>query len=188
VLLVHAGNRIDTAGRRSVRFTEKEVPTVAATVAHLLAALRPSAVVSAAAAGADLIVLDEAIQAGVAVHVVLPIGRAAFVERSVADAGREWVEGFDAVVAHANDDPQCSIVEGDAAPDTSWYLAGHDQLLRRAEVVACGDVVVALTIRPPEGETPPSVSDAFVARAERSGLLTLCIDPRPRSGSTIVVR
>jgi len=185
---VHAGNRIDIAGRRSVRFTETEVPTVAARVAHLLAALHPTAVVSAAAAGADLIVLGEAIKAGVAVHVVLPIGRDAFVEQSVADAGREWVERFDTVVAHANSDPRCTVVEGDARPDTSWYLEGHDQLLRRAEVVACGDVVIALTIRPPEGETPPSVSDAFVARAERSGLLTLCIDPRPRSGPTIVVR
>ena len=161
---------------------------VASRVAHLLATLHPFAVVSAAAAGADLVVLEEALRQGIRAHVVLPIGRADFVEQSVADAGPEWVQRFDGVLAQVGADDRCSVVEGDAEPETAWYVAGHDQLLRRAEELAGGDVIVALTIRPPEGETPPSVSDAFAARAERSGLLTLCIDPRARSASTVVVR
>ena len=161
---------------------------VADRVAHLLTTLRPIAVVSAAAAGADLIVLEEAIRTGIDAHVVLPICRREFVEQSVADAGPDWVQRFDSVMDHIAADPRCSVVQGDAEPDTAWYVDGHDQLLRRAEELAGGAVIVALTIRPPEGETPPSVSDAFAARAERSGLLTLCIDPRARSASTIVVR
>jgi hypothetical protein len=141
---------------------------VADRVAHLLNTLQPIGVVSAAAAGADLIVLDEAIRAGIGAHVVLPIGRREFVEQSVADAGPEWVQRFDAVMDHIAGDPRCSVVQG--------------------EELAGGEVIVALTVRPPEGETPPSVSDAFAARAERSGLLTLCIDPRARSAATVVVR
>jgi hypothetical protein len=188
VLFVHAGNRIDLADRGTARFAQSEVPMVTARVGHLLATLRPLAVVSAAAAGADLVVLQEAIRQGIEAHVVLPIARHHFVEQSVADAGPQWVQRFDAVMAHVSADPRCSVVEGDAEPETAWYEAGHDQLLRRGEELAGGDVVVALTIRPPEGETPPSVSDAFAARAERSGLLTLCIDPRARSASTVVVR
>jgi hypothetical protein len=188
VLLVHAGNRIDLADRPTARFAHSEVPMVADRVAHLLATLQPTAVVSAAAAGADLIVLEEAIRAGIGAHVVLPIGRREFVEQSVADAGPEWVLRFDAVMDHVAADPRCSVVQGDAEPDTAWFVDGHDQLLRRAEELAAGAVIVALTVRPPEGETPASVSDAFAARAERSGLLTLCIDPRARSASTVVVR
>ena len=161
---------------------------VADRVAHLLTTLQPAAVVSAAAAGADLIVLAEAIRLGIGAHVVLPIGRDDFVDQSVADAGPEWVQRFHAVMDHIASDPACTVVQGDAEPDTAWYIDGHDQLLRRAEELAGGAVIVALTVRPPEGETPPSVSDAFAARAERSGLLTLCIDPRARSAATVVVR
>jgi hypothetical protein len=188
VLVVHAGNRIDLPDRPTARFAEREVPMVAARVGHLLTTLRPFAVVSAAAAGADLVVLEEAIRRGVGAHVVLPIERNEFVRQSVADTGSEWVQRFDAVLAHVSVDNRCSVVEGDADPSTPWYEGGHDQLLRRAEKLARGDVVVALTVRPPEGETPPSVSDAFAALAERLGILTLCIDPRARSASTVVVR
>ncbi|HZX53111.1 MAG TPA: hypothetical protein VFE86_00445 [Ilumatobacteraceae bacterium] len=188
MLFVHAGNRIDLADRPTARFAQSEVPMVAARVGQLLATFRPVAVVSAAAAGADLVVLQEAIEQGIAVHVVLPIGREGFVEQSVADTGAEWVQRFDAVMAHVSSDARCSLVEGDADPASAWYEGGHDLLLQRAEALAGGDVIVALTIRPPEGETPPSVSDAFAARAERLGLLTLCIDPRARSASTAVVR
>jgi hypothetical protein len=188
VLLVHTGNRIDLADRPTARFASSEVPMVTDRVAHLLATLQPTAVVSAAAAGADIIVLEEAIRLGISAHVVLPIGRHDFVEQSVADAGSEWVRRFDAVMEHVAAADGCSAVQGDAEPDTAWYVDGHDQLLRRAEQLAAGAAIVALTIRPPEGETPPSVSDAFAARAERSGLLTLCIDPRARSAATVVVR
>src|SRR3954465_2070262 len=96
VLFVHAGNRIDLADRPMARFAQREVPMVAARVRHLLTTLRPSAVVSAAAAGADLVVLQEAIAQGFGAHIVLPIGREEFVEQSVADAGAEWVQRFDA--------------------------------------------------------------------------------------------
>jgi hypothetical protein len=188
VLLVHAGNRIDLADRPMARFAPSEVPMVADRVAHVLGTLQPFAVVSAAAAGADIIVLEQAIRLGIAVHIVLAIGRHDFVEQSVADAGPEWVQRFDAVLEHVTADGRCSLVQGDAEPETAWYVDGHDQLLRRAEELAAGSVIVALTVRPPEGETPPSVSDAFAARAERSGLLTLCIDPRARSAATVVVR
>ena len=96
VLFVHAGNRIDLADRATARFAQSEVPMVTARVGHLLATLRPIGVVSAAAAGADLVVLQEAIRQGVAAHLVLPIARDHFVEQSVADAGPEWVQRFDA--------------------------------------------------------------------------------------------
>ena len=157
-----------------------------ARVAKLLDALRPSDVVSAAAAGADLIVLEEAIHRGIGTHVVLPIARDEFVSRTVIDAGSEWVTLFNSVdaVSRARG---CSVTQGDAAPGHEWYLAAHDQLLRRAKEVADGGSIVALTIRPPEGEVPPSVTDNFASRAEQLGLLVLSIDPRPTSTATVIV-
>ena len=58
---------------------------------RLLDSLHPSDVVSAAAAGADLIVLEEAIHRGLGTHVIVPIALDEFINQSVIDAGPEWV-------------------------------------------------------------------------------------------------
>jgi len=185
VLLVHSGNRIDLADRAVPRFPASQVPAVRARVARLLETLRPNAVVSAPAAGADLVVLQEAIRLGCPIHVVVPIARESFVDRSVSDAGPEWVECFEAVVHHAATEPGCSLVQSDDSPQHGWYLAAHDQLFHRAELVAAGDSVVALTIRPPDGEHPPSATDDFAARAAQLDMLVFTIDPRPPSSVTV---
>jgi hypothetical protein len=156
-------------------------------VAKVLDSLSPRAVVSAAAAGADLVVLEEAIRRGIDVHVALAIAADHFVEQSVVDAGPEWVARFDAVLHHVAAHAGCSLLEGDDAPEHEWFLAAHDQLLGRAEALADGDVIVALTVRPPEGEAPPSVTDQLAARAEHRGMLVLSIDPRPASPATLTV-
>ena len=187
VLLVHSGNRIDVVDRPTARFPSTQVPVVRARVARVLDAFRPSDVVSAAAAGADLIVLEEAIHRGINAHVVLPIAAEEFVNQSVSDAGAEWVSRFRAVLQHVSNSNGCSLLQGDEASDEAWYLAGHDQILTRAETVAGGEAIVALTVRPPEGEIPPSVTDRFAMRAERMGLLELCIDPRPGSSAAVML-
>ena len=154
----------------------------------MLDALRPSGVVSAAASGADLIVLEEAIIRGITIHVVLPISREEFVDKSVADAGPDWVSSFNAVLQHASDGRgNSSILQGDDVASGQWYLAAHDELLRRAIALADGQPVVALTIRPPEGEIPPSGTDEFASRATRLGLLVLCIDPRVGSPASVII-
>lgn len=187
MLLVHSGNRIDLGNRVVARFPSTQVPTVRARVARLLESLQPCAVVSAPAAGADLVVIGEAIRLGVRIHLVLPIGRDDFLERSVIDGGPEWIDEFEAALHHASTTPGCSLEEAGESPAPDWYLTAQDQLLRRAEAVADGQTIVALTVRPPEGESPPSATDHFASRAERLGMLVLTIDPRPASPSTTTV-
>jgi hypothetical protein len=187
VLLVHSGNRIDLAGRLVPRFPESQVPAVRPRIGKVLDSLAPRAVVSAAAAGADLVVLEEAVRRSIDVHVVLGIAADQFLKQSVLDAGQEWVARFDDVLRHVSMQPGCSLLEGDDAPERDWYLAAHDQLLGRVEVVADGDVVVALTVRPPEGDVPASVTDAFALRAQHLGMLVLSIDPRPGAPETVTV-
>jgi hypothetical protein len=85
----YAGNRVDAADRGGPsRFPESQVPFVRERLARLVEALRPRVVVSAAAAGADLLLLEEALAVkGLAVHVVLPFAAPRFRETSVADRG-----------------------------------------------------------------------------------------------------
>ena len=143
---------------------------------------------SAAAAGADLIVLEEAIHRGIHTHVIVPIALDEFIHQSVIDAGPEWVGRLNVVLHHISTHDGCSVAQGDGLGGHAGFLAAHDQLLDRAKAVAGDDDIVALTVRPPEGEVPPSVTDDFAARAERLGWLVLCIDPRPDSSSVVTVR
>lgn len=63
------------------------------------------------AAGADIVFAEALLAAGAELHVVLPVGRAAFVEISVAPFGAEWVARFERCMArattirHASRDP-----------------------------------------------------------------------------------
>ncbi|MGH1560659.1 adenylate/guanylate cyclase domain-containing protein [Caulobacter segnis] len=63
------------------------------------------------AAGADIVFAEALLAAGAELHVVLPVGRASFVEISVAPFGAEWVGRFErcmaraATIRHASQDP-----------------------------------------------------------------------------------
>ena len=184
MLIVHAGNRIDRLARKVPRFPSSQVPQVTARAARLLRTLAPVAVVSAPAAGADLIVLAEAQRLGLAVHILLPIPEDDFVAASVADGGPEWVTMFHDVIDAAGTDPSSSIEALDMRGVPQWYVAANDVLLDLARRIARRDggddeAVLALTVRPPGTEDPPSATDDLAARARRAGLAVLTLDPRP---------
>ena len=179
MLIVHAGNRIDASDRREPRFPASQVGAVAQRVGRLLDVMQPAGVVSAPAAGADLIVLDEARRRGIPLHVFLPIDVDEFVRVSIADHDTEWLGLFDAVMDHARDDPRSSVCRGEGGADADWYLQAQQGLLAHASELAAGELVVALTVRPPAGEIPHSATDEFADRAGRAGLIVLTVDPRP---------
>ena len=113
VLIVHAGNRIDAPDRGEPRFPASQVGAVAQRVGRLLDVMQPAGVVSAPAAGADLIVLDEARRRAIPLHVFLPIEVDEFVRVSVADHDTEWLGLFETVMDHARDDARSSVCRGD---------------------------------------------------------------------------
>ncbi len=184
MLIVHAGNRIDAPDRTHPRFPASRVGYVGERVGRLLDALQPRGVVSAPAAGADLIVLDEARRRSIPLHVVLPIDPEQFVRASVADHDDAWVGRFRTVIEHARTDAGSTVVEMDrAADDGEWFREANRDVLARAAALAGDELVLALTIRPPGGEIPHSVTDDFADYAGRAGFVVVSIDPRP-SGST----
>jgi prophage DNA circulation protein len=185
VLLAHAGNRIDAEDRTEPRFPSARVGRVTTVIARALGDLRPSSVVSAAANGADLIVLAEAQRLAIATHVVLPLPAEAFLEASVAGSDPSWVELFCQVLDTAGTSPGSTIETLDLAAESTWYLVANGLILERARAVARPDeAIVAMTVRPTEGETPPSATDDFARLAEDAGLTVLTLDPRPgRTGA-----
>lgn len=177
VLLVHAGNRIDLPDRRTPRFPGALVPLVQHRVAQVLADLRPTAVVSAAAAGADLIVLEEALRAGITIHVALPLGVEQFRRRACEDLGDDWAVRYDKVLAEAG--ALGTVHIEDHGDEEDWYTRGNDTILDRAAAVADGESIYAFVVRPHSGESSPSATDMFAASAAARGwpLIELSITP-----------
>jgi class 3 adenylate cyclase/tetratricopeptide (TPR) repeat protein len=97
-----AGHMIDAADRASPRFPPSLVPAVTTAVRERLARLYQPVVYTSAACGADLILIEAALEIGAEVNVVLPFDRDDFVRESVAPGGAEWVGRFGAALAGAS--------------------------------------------------------------------------------------
>jgi class 3 adenylate cyclase len=102
-LVVFSGHMIDEPGRRPARFPPALEGQVRDLVRAALAAPDVDARVgfSSAAAGSDLIFLEEMLARGADVHVVLPWPRDAFLATSVGPFGDAWVERFHAALERA---------------------------------------------------------------------------------------
>jgi hypothetical protein len=182
MILVHAGNRVDAGDRGGPsRFPESQVPFVRERLAKLVETLRPRVVVSAAAAGADLLLLEEALAIkGLAVHVVLPFAAPRFRETSVADRGNAWIERYDRVLALVREREGSQVDEHEESPDDAGFRAGNQLLIQHAQQVADGDGVLALAVRPRPSDAEPSITDDFVAVADMHDLTVIDIDPGVR--------
>ena len=157
------------------------MPFVRERLARLVEALRPRVVVSAAAAGADLLLLEEALAVeGVAVHIVLPFAAPRFQETSVADRGNTWIERYDRVLSLVREREDSQVAEHGESPDDAGFRAGNQLLVEHARQVADGDGVLALAVRPRPSDAEPSITDQFVAVARMHDLTLIDIDPGVR--------
>jgi hypothetical protein len=173
MIVVHSGHRLDEPDRPTPRFPREHADSVHERLHVLLEALAPSRLVSAAAAGADLLALEAAAALGVATTVVLPLPREEFRRRSVEDQGDEWVPRFEAALAAADD-----VVEGDLADRDDWYLVGNDLILDAAAGLSDGEVlVVAVRTR------GHSATDDLVERAVARGWPVVDLDPSIAAGA-----
>lgn len=100
-LVVFSGHMLDAPGRTPPRFPAAAEERVRALLRAKLDALDARVGFASAAAGADLIFLEEMLARGGAVHVVLPWLDEAFLNSSVAPYGAVWVERFHRALARA---------------------------------------------------------------------------------------
>ena len=177
VMVVHSGNRIDHPDRQAPRFPPDREQAVAARVSALLEAVDPLGVVTAGAAGADLLMIEGALHHDIPVHLVLPFDPEQFRRISVADQGEGWAERFDRALDHIAAHPWCSVTTLDLPPDESGFRGGNEALVERALALAPGQVL-AVAVRPRNGESERSMTDDFVDRAEAAALSVVGIDPR----------
>jgi hypothetical protein len=160
------------SGRRTSSITPAHLEQTAQRLSRLLAALRPSAVVGAAADGADLLVLEAALglREKIVPHVILPTPPEEFRAHSV-DQG--WRERHDRALLRVS---EIGTVESLGLPNgTSAYRAANIGCLQRAKELAEDDEgVLALVIASP-GEG--AMVEDFRANAELRGVPVIRIDP-----------
>jgi hypothetical protein len=182
MFIVHTGNRIDEPDRDPPRFPADHASDVGRRLEILFAALRPEGLVSAAAAGADLLALEAAAAVGVPTTIALPLTRDEFRRRSVEDQGGDWVVRYETALARAD-----AVVEHDLSDRDDWYLVGNEVILDEAAHRSRGGDVVVVAVR----AGARSASDDLVERAAARGWAAIDVDPSvdpPSRPLAVVVR
>ncbi len=133
-----AGRRIDAADATHVRFPQTEIAAVDARIEAALRDADASALVCAAACGADLIALRVARRCGINAWIVLPYAAADFRRTSVVDRGHEWGPPFDSAVKAAEEQGRLSVL-GLTAGDDRAYPATNAAILDKALALSGGD-------------------------------------------------
>jgi hypothetical protein len=175
MIVVQAGNRVDEPGRTPPRFPPERERRVRKRFEALLD-LGVDSVVTAAAAGSDLLLVEVALERSIPVHVVLPFAPGKFRDESVADRGERWAQSYDRTLDAVGREIAGSLLVLDFDPDDAGFRATNGALLEHACLLSPGRVL-AVAVRPRERRGPPSVTDDFVERAERRGLFVVEIDP-----------
>lgn len=124
-----AGRLVDNASSRTARFPVENVTKVKARLRALFERLEIHALVSSAAAGADLLAIEVAARAGVPRRVVLGAKPIDFAAASVAVRPGPWPELFRRWVATPSDGLTVDVLASTAADD---YLAVNEAILSRA--------------------------------------------------------
>ena len=179
MIVVHAGNRVDEPGRTPPRFPPGREGYVRERFDALLD-LGIDAVVTAAAAGADLLLVEAALERRVPVHLVLPFEPERFRVESVEDRGPRWEDSYDVAVDAVVNLGAGSLQVLELEATDAGFRAANLVLVERACALDPGRVL-AVVVRPRAPSDAPSVTDDFVEHAERAGLLVLEIDPSASS-------
>lgn len=178
MILLYAGRRPGTDA-----FPDANVGRVCERIGEVVETINPSAVVGSAAAGADLLVLKNAVCRSIPAHVLVAGDREAFRAGSVADKGGSWVRCYDALLGH----PGVTLqqVPLTATPDES-YRAVTNALGAQAERVAAGHgeeiAVLAVSELPAAGTLDHT--EELVEAQRRAGRRVLRIDPTQPEGGT----
>lgn len=185
MIIALGGRRIDAEDAPVSRFPLDNADLVRARIGAVIDRYHPSAVVSSAAAGADLLALEEAVTRGIRHRVILPYAPDRFRADSVTDRPGEWGPRFDRIsqLADTKNDllvhpaPSPDEDEGDAYRRAADAVLDEALTLARAEIAAEGAeaqpaarvVVVAIWDGVPRD--PDDFTAYFIKQARARGIL-----------------
>lgn len=125
MIIALAGRRIDAPDARDRRFPLENIDTVRHRLRALFRANGPTALVSSAACGADLLALSEAGAAGMRRRVVLPFEPEKFRAISVTDRPGDWGALFDRTMNEVEAAGDLVVLHGDSEGDAAFAAVNH---------------------------------------------------------------
>jgi hypothetical protein len=170
-IIVAAGRRVDAPDTVVARFPAHNVAEVRKRIHLAIYQQMPVGVVSAAACGADLLLLDVAGEMQVPRYILVPSEPEAFRLSSVTDRPGNWGSLYTAVLS-------TSQVEILGLPvGQEGYLETNVKLLDRAEALATKEQtsVKALVVWNGESRGPDDVTAHFLGQAQRRKIPILFI-------------
>jgi hypothetical protein len=177
-VMVAAGRRVDAPGATEPRFPPGNVELVRGRIEKLLEGERPLATVSAAACGADLLLLQASIRLErekeiptVRRTILLPSSPEEFRKSSVTDRPGDWGTIYDEVLKHS------TVQVLNLPPGDEGYLQANLHLLKEAESIAktANTRVVAVVIWNGKSRGNDDVTAHFLDEAGRRGIPTIGI-------------
>ncbi len=161
-VIVEAGRRVDAPGAETERFPPANVEEVRKRIQEFLSHEKPSAFVSSAACGADLLALEVAGALHIKRYVLLPSSVEAFRKGSVTDRPGDWGPLYDQVI-------KSSTVKLLNLPDNQeGYLKTNLELLNEAETLARKNhtSTTALVVWNKQSRGPDDVTGHFLEQAK----------------------
>lgn len=165
-VIVEAGRRVDAPDAGAARFPVRNVPEVRNRINQVLRREIPVAIVSSAACGADLLLLDAAGEMHVPRYIFLPSDPEKFRMSSVTDRPGDWGKIYTNVL-------QGSTVEVLKLPEgQEGYLETNLKLLDQAQALAKlkRTNVRALVIWNQESRGSDDVTAHFLEQAKRRNI------------------
>lgn len=175
-VVVVAGRRVDRSPSGPRRFPPENAFIVKERIAAFLRRMNAAAVVGAAAAGADILTLEAAVEIGLPIHVVLPFDKARFRQTSVEDCGADWAARYDRLMESVG---EARLVQLSYDPgDGRTYLEGNRDILNAAEETAgrLRTKAEALVVWDGKSRGPDDVTAHFKEQAAVRGMDVTEID------------
>lgn len=135
MIIALAGRRTDAREAAVPRFPLENSPAVRESIRRVLVEKKATALVCAAACGADLLALDAAGELGIQRHIILPFATQRFRAASVVDRPGEWGSLFDRIISEVEAAGNLAILNEEKEDDALFAIA-NKAILDEAQALA----------------------------------------------------
>jgi hypothetical protein len=170
MIVALAGRRVDAPDAKEKRFSPENAESVKERIRKFLQTENATALVSAAACGADILALEAAGELGIRRRVVLPYDKVTFKHASVLDRPGDWGERYDLILTEV--DEKGDLIVDDYDEDEESYFAANHDILDQAEELAeeTGQQLSAVVVWNGQTRGEEDVTGHFLEEAKQRGL------------------
>jgi hypothetical protein len=170
MIVALAGRRVDAPDAKEKRFSPENAESVKERIRKFLQTENATALVSAAACGADILALEAAGELGIRRRVVLPYDKVTFKHASVIDRPGDWGERYDLILTEV--DEKGDLIVDDYDEDEESYFAANHDILDQAEELAeeTGQQLSAVVVWNGQTRGEEDVTGHFLEEAKQRGL------------------